>query len=556
MNEYYHVIYGRVEKVLASGRLPKPGYQLVGYSPGLEEEYADEIANLISFPTDKVARYWSQNGHKDVPVMWSYLAPNSNTRAIVKSSYMRDRLLDQSRIAPVSHAILFPLSTFARFENDPFRIIDQEESLFISSGQDILDLKNNGYDADSELLESLVGYEYEKPESNWDREQLKRMFDWQIDLRQKEPGASMQVTGDPSDMLDFFRTIHSMLSSNSRLEVTFAMNPFDEGCYMTAGSRESDKIHIDASQGKVTIPDDSSDVFFWNEWDKAFPDRDLETTFSQGPNVIRLSRHDPGTPIPDLEELNLSEELIGLYWDVYHDAIFDKFYDTLSEGFSETLVNPFADYWRESATTLDSRKRIIFGSLFDDQDLLADDFYAWLTIVGFNASEICSRSDWNALIDLAENTSHWKLYFLAAAIGTGKRRQIQYALGNMDGASYQDLVTELDWMTPDLLSHPSHLETLVHSVHLGRWSDHQLCAVLSSREATAMKRCVSRTLAPDQADARSLTKKAERIPRQQIATGRTPISSSPALYLQLTISSSLSSAHYLFRSSLALFTRP
>lgn len=485
MEQLCHLVYGRVEPPLLSGRFPKPGFQLVGHSSEIGADFAKQITESIVFQANDCLRYWDTQNEPTLPVMWSYRPLNRTTYIITKTLILKDKeLLDRNnRDAPVTHAIIFTDSIFEQVDFNPFQLIDHSESLFISQAEDILQLKESGYESDENLVNEVLRADPDAigERVDWDKEVLKDLFLTQQKFRTKSPDHAAKITGKSDDIKSFLSSVFRMLPFNWRQTVSFTMNPGFEGYFFETGEAKSSQIAVDASEKKVTMPrtaDSDGGVFFWKKWEAKYVDLDFEQTLEHLPTVIALCEFKWGQPLQIERDADANLELIDYYWDLHHHEIAKKIYEKLLEFFSEEFANPFADFLLEHYQSAARRAEAMQQWMLNSESQICDLVYCWMAEIQGNIVTIALKSDWKTLLEMATENQHWQLLFVVASLGLSKRSQVKQALDHLSQSDFEELLNDFYCVPPSFFVHPVHVDALVESLSTSRWSDRILFETL------------------------------------------------------------------------------
>ena len=489
--DFSQLMYGRVEIPLSGSNPPKPGYQLVGCSPDINEKLAQQIVDQLAFSPSAVANYWNRLNEPNVPDLWSFKRVFSSRLLIAKTVFLQDsEFLDRNnRSAPVTHVLLVAENTFKEIQYNPFQIIDSQHPIMINSIESIIKLKENNFEFDEELFNALIETSLGDPQpgdnpddiidhSSLSEEGLTRLFNEQVKIRTIDRSKSIRLKGTSADQLAFLRNVFSRLLDKSRVHLSFTTNPDYEGYWLAAGSQNGSEIFIDLtdSKTKVSIPNvsnDSDKVFFWNKWADTFPNLTLAESLAHSFTLIALGNHVIGHQLHPGISSRIDENVLALYWQVNLREIAWFVFDELKEHFSEEFASPFVDFWISAQNDLEGRLNGICVERFWNRDRLCREFYAWFVALKDHAIDFLNKKDLQTLILLAQETGHCKLHFLAAAM-VGSKSERQQVLNQISDEEFREMLEELHFLPAVMFVHEEHLESFMQSLPLGYRSDKDL----------------------------------------------------------------------------------
>lgn len=484
-NKISHLLYGRVETPLASGRFPSPGFQMIGCSPSIES-IAVELSETITFSTSLVSRFWESQGSERTPEMWSYRPiEQGNQFLIVKTMFFQDReLLDRNnRVAPISHAILIPRPVFHELKFQPFSLIDSPNSFFVETPEDILTLKQLEFEETIfEADDGCVLPPEEDDQEPWSINDLKKMFVVNAELRRKNPDARINISGKAERILDFFRMLHLKMAPDSRSKFSFTMNPDfrdSKDFSIAPGVKGNGEICVDADKRIVDFPNspENEGFFFWNRWKSGVQELSLPSLVEQIPTVDALiTREETGAADFENDE-SIDESVLDLYWESNREKIATSLFDSLCRRFSRDFVNSFIDYWLPSVTESRERIRILQDDDLDD-GLLATKILDWIYHLQQQSEILVNKRDWRTLAKISAEEESWKLLLAVGLIGTGNRRHISLALANLPASEFEEVFTQLVFIPPNRFLEPKFVFSIANCFQTEFYTDKEVYDVM------------------------------------------------------------------------------
>jgi hypothetical protein len=485
-----YLFYGRVEpKLFGTDRRhsKSEGYQVIRHSPEIEPSLLSKMEECISFNSQNNNDFWTEMGDAH-PDLWSFAMLGAGFFAIAKTVFWRNtELLDQrNRPCPISQVVVLNDAEMHYLENNPFLLIDADESPFLSSIEELEDLAQSP-DSDIPFLKSFErsGLEVDDSSDLQDEEYSSEILMDIIASLEFGEGKAM-ISGKSSQFLDFMRSLHHVVGIEHRKKCTFSQLvssqrqiPFR----FQAGHRAYGCAFINTSERSFTAPEKNGrNRFFFDSWLRKSRQATVAKFTERIDSASQLCSFLKKDEL-DLDEIDsIKPKLIENYFEYNRKLINEDAFNALKTLFPLDLANQLVDYsWHADENPQKQLRRLqVCEKCESNRHLVIELVREFCLEQSTRVESFLDKPAWRSILALAQENDDNLLIFIVATVGLPNEKLRMKTLDLLSEKCLREAMIFFQHLPPSTFLCSAHWQYVLSQFQPMPYSDSEIVDFLLS----------------------------------------------------------------------------